>query len=76
MLHYFIVCFKTVGILPFLEWHCWYQICVSVVCNHEILVSTAVMDREAICVVSIKSTDGRDLEKDIVGSDLGHRLLR
>ena len=44
--------------------------------DHDVLVSTAGTDREATRVVSIKFTDGQDLEKELVGSDLGQRLLR
>ena len=44
--------------------------------DNDVLVSTAVMDWEATCVVSIQFTDGHDLEKELVESDLGHWLLR
>ena len=49
---------------------------LTVVRNHDLLVSTAGTDREATCVVSIQFTDGNDLEKELVVLDLGHRILR
>ena len=44
--------------------------------DHDVLVSTAGMDGEATRVVSTKVTDGRNLEKDLVGLDLEQQLLR
>ena len=42
--------------------------------DHDVLVSNAGIDGEANCVISIQFTDGHDLEKELVGSDLGNRL--
>ena len=75
-MHYFTVCLKAVGILPCLKCYLCYYIDIAVVRDHELLVSTAVTDREVTRVVSIQFTDGRNLEKELVGSDLGQQLLR
>ena len=64
------------GILPCLEWHLCYNIGIAVVFDHDVLVSTVGTDRETTRAVSIQFTDGRDLDKELVLSDLGQRLLR
>ena len=65
-LHYFIACYKAVHILPSIEGHCQYQICVTVAHNNYLLVSTAGMGGEATCVISIQFTDRHDLDKEFV----------
>ena len=64
------------GILPCIKWHHYYKIGIAVVRNQDVLVSTIGTDREATRVFSIKLTDGRDLEKELIGLDLGQQLLR
>ena len=48
-------------VLSWREGLCEYQVGVAVVCDHAVLVSTAVMDGKETCVISVQFTDGCDL---------------
>ena len=64
------------GILSCIKWNHYYKIGIAVVRNHDVLVSTMGTDGEATRVFTIRLTDGHDMEKELIGLDLGQQLLR
>ena len=50
-----------------LKWGGEDDVAVAVVCDHDVLVSTACTDGELPCVVGVKFVDGADVDVEFVG---------